>query len=86
MRLALIENIDDGRGNFNAIKLEYDLDVHRERLTNIAMEYYLGNKYKLKRKYYKIDENSLESMLRESFDYAFRILEQELKKQTVRLL
>jgi hypothetical protein len=103
MKLAIIKDVNDER---RAVVLEYDLDTYKERLANIAYEYYVGNKLKviddivkfeenwikeyLIDKYFKllyeVNDDIIKKILKDSIDYALKTLENELKKQTVRIL
>ena len=99
MKLALLKELEVQIGERKfGILLDYDLEVYKERLCNIAYEYYLGNKYKIKEKIFKvdnkvgflktevkvrIDDSEMKELLKESFSYAFNVLEKEMKKQSI---
>ena len=103
MKLALIKDLEVQIGDHKrAIMLEYDLETYKERLCNIAYEYYMGNKFKIMDKLieltepkkglftktikYELNDLIIQDILKNSFSYAFNILEKEMKKQSVNMI
>lgn len=106
MRLALIKHVSDGRGEFDAVKLEYDIGTYTTRLSNIAYEYYIGqedvtdlitfesnnkiinfifNKFFKKYIDTKKQNELIRFILKTSFEYAFKMIERELKKESIKI-
>lgn len=96
IRLALIQDVEVEKRS--GIMLEIDLTNYKERLANIAYEYYLGNKHRIKEKIFKVDNKKgffktevrisiddveLKKLLKDSFNYAFNMLEKEVRSKTV---
>ena len=100
MKLALLKEVDDGRGEFKKVVLEYDLYVYKQRLQTIAYEYYIGRKHEIEfvsmnrfKKYIfdkffrkDIDDNEIKDIIIRSFDYSLTTIEKELRKQSVNIL
>ena len=92
MKIAIIEKliINDQI----KVYVERDYEVFIERIPNLAVEYFVGNKNKLRpktflekllNKKYRDEEEGISYLIKESVKYALNIYEKEIKKETIKI-
>jgi len=83
MEIAIIEQLHYGDQVKFYVKRSYE--VFKERLPNLAVEHFMGNK-RDKKFYEKYSDEEIKKLIRDAVLYSLRMYETEIKQDTIKVV